>query len=160
MPKPRKPTKRKVMSALLPSKGATAKVTADELRRAWPGLPLAKLQLICLDREFTAVNLDVWRMILAWSNVDKYKYSSENRDCDNFAAALHGHVPLQLGVNGVGYVVDFSGGHAYSALLVAEPGEGLGLAVVEPQSDAFVAVGDQLTRHEMYKAERGFVIFA
>ena len=96
--------------------------------------------------------------ILEWSDVDKFEYRPESRDCDNFAIALTGQLGHRLGANGVGLIVDGSGNHAYACLLVSDPDGGIRVTLVEPQSDGTVRLGDRLGGHEAYKAEEGFIL--
>ena len=139
-------------------KASAHEITAHQVAQAWRESPLARLSPYILDARFRCVDLDTWRTILAWSKVDKYDYQADTRDCDNFAAALHGNIPLRFGVNTVAYVIDFSGKHAYSALIYHDDRQDIGIAVVEPQTDGFVQVGQQVSEHEIYKARTGFAI--
>ena len=139
---------------------ATRRVVGwEELKAAFEASPLGELQCICLDSEYVALPLETWRLVLQWSRVDKFRYKADKRDCDNFAAALHGTVPIRFKVNTAAYVLDFSGKHAYTALAVAEPDGGLSIAVVEPQTDALVSVGSEKSDHEAYTATKGFVLW-
>ena len=133
--------------------------SAEQVAGALTESPLRRMQILLLDREYTALPLKVWERILEWSDVDRIDYVSEKRDCDNFAIALSGQVGLRLAVNGIGLVVDYSGGHAYNCILVRE-GNDLTLRIVEPQTDRMPAVGSCLSGHEAYKADYGFVMFA
>ena len=113
-----------------------------------------------LDTKFKTTDLATWKLILERSRIDEYRYRSNIKDCDNFAAALFGTIPLEYGVNGIGFVLDYSGRHAYNALLYFDDDpKDLEIALVEPQSDEFVATGDRLSSHEAYKAQRGEVIW-
>ena len=117
------------------------------------------MNLQFLDGKFTALPLSVWNKILLFSQIDKIDYISVKRDCDNFAIALAGECSLKFGINGVGIVVDTAGRHAYNVLLV-EGKEGLEVAIVEPQSDGFVQIGDKLSNAEAYTGKKGFILFA
>ena len=130
-----------------------------ELEAAFEASPLSKLQCICLDSKYIALPLETWRLVLRWSNIDRFRYKADKRDCDNFAAALHGTVPIRFKVNTAAYVLDFSGRHAYNAVAVAEPEGRLSIAVVEPQTDELVSVGDEKSEHEAYLATKGFVLW-
>ena len=139
------------------SRSATAREVASALRDAG----LGKLQPMLLDRTYTALPMATWASILAWSDVDRVQYVAERRDCDNFALALAGQVGLRLSVNGCGVVVDYSGQHAYCVLLVEDTARGgIYARLVEPQSDGLPQVGDSMSGHEAYKAERGVILFA
>ena len=141
-------------------RSSSVDLTANRLRQVFKQSSLYRLQCIALDANFRAVSIEAWRAILDWSKIDRYEYQADTRDCDNFAAAMHGYIPLTLGVNTAGYVVDISGGHAYNAVVCydSDP-EDLRIAVIEPQTDGWVTVGDQMSVSEFYKAEQGFVIW-
>ena len=121
---------------------------------------LGQLQPYLLDSEFTALPMEVWQEVLDWSDVDRVQYVAQTRDCDNFAIALAGQIGLRLKVNGCGVVVDYSGRHAYSVLLVAAPDGSVSAALLEPQSDRIVMVGDKMSGHEAYAANQGWILFA
>lgn len=132
-------------------------VSGKDLQMAWGASGLSRLGLVLWDPEYTGVDRKTWEKILAWSNVDRHRYETFSRDCDNFAIALAGQLSLRLGINGVGIVVDYSGCHAYCALLVVDD-DGVRIAVVEPQSDGFISM-DQ-GRHQMYAAQNGVVLWS
>jgi len=113
-------------------------VTIDDLQLAWSKSAAKGLGLMILDRRYLAVPEETWRKVLQYSGVDSVPYREESRDCDDFAFALRGELPLKLGLNGVGIILDSSGKHAYSALLVW--GEnGLEVDFVEPQTDRIIS---------------------
>ena len=130
------------------------KKVVESTRKTLPGLSFQ-----FLDAKFTALPLSVWNKILLFSQVDKVDYIATTRDCDNFAIALAGECSLVFGVNGVGIVVDIAGKHAYNVLLV-EGSEGLETVLVEPQTDGFCQIGDNLSNQEAYTGKKGYVIFA
>ena len=125
----------------------------EEVVDAWRRSPGRALVPWLLDTEYHAVPHDVWRMILQDSGVDKQRWVAETRDCDDFAFALRGTVPLRLGVNGLGVVIDLSSSHAYSAVLCVS-GDSLEVGFVEPQRDEWVVPGS-----DDYKLLEGKVIF-
>lgn len=140
-------------------------VTYKEVIKAFQHSPIWRLQPQLLDRSYTALPVETWCEILAWSDVDRVKYVAEKRDCDNFAVALAGQVSLRLGVNGCGIVVDYSGKHAYNCILVTgdfdkDGKEDLKVLLVEPQSDTMPQIGDRIGRHEAYAGQRGVVLMA
>ena len=153
----------------LPTQALRARIEADrvdvtpqQVATAMRMSDIRGLQAKLLDgKSYTALSMETWMAILEWSDVDRVIYVAEQRDCDNFAIALAGQVALRLGVNGVGIVLDYSGGHAYNCLLVKDTAKGgCYLRLVEPQSDRMPQVGDRLSGHEAYQATRGEVIFA
>lgn len=111
------------------------------------------------DGDYNIISLAAWKMLLAWSWVDKFQYVADRRDCDDYAKYLWGQVPMRLKVNGIGLVCDYSGGHAYNVVVTFEGDGPPILAFVEPQTDQFVAVGDQLTQTEIYALENWEVYF-
>lgn len=129
-------------------------VSYEQLEAAYLDSSVSGLDLWGLDKSYKAVDRLAWDLILAYSQVDKKKYKADTFDCDNFAVSLAGTVTMKWGLNGIGIILDFSGGHAYSALLVQDEDEGLYIAVVEPQTDEFVITGKG-----MYKAEQGIIVF-
>ena len=136
------------------------KVTKDEANDALLKSEVGKLDPILIDRTYTALPMAVWLQVLEWSDVDRIEYVSEVRDCDNFAIALTGQIGLRLKVNGCGIVFDWSGKHAYNVLLVKDTAQGgIYAVVVEPQSDRIAQVGESKGPTEMYKADRGMIIF-
>ena len=152
----KRPYKHQVRRAI---KEHSRNVQAQDLIDNWHNSPLKRLQPYFLDRSYRILTLEAWETVLAWSKVDKFKYEAEHRDCDNFAMALAGRIPLEFAVNGIGFVCDFSGGHAYNAVLYYDDNKTVDIGIVEPQTDGFVVIGDNKSRSEAYKAEKGFVIF-
>ena len=116
---------------------------------------VANLADITLDNTYWAVSLETWELILAYNGASKNDYVKDSFDCDNFALCLAGNVPQRWGVNGVAIVIDFSGQHAYNALLVVDENGVLEVAVVEPQNDEFV-----IRKQGMYKGNCGFALLA
>ena len=74
-----------------------------------------------------------WNRILQHLGIHKLSYESDIRDCDDFAKLVWAQTAL-LRVNGVGLVVDYSGGHAYLAVVVPTC-DGPVILFVEPQRD-------------------------
>ena len=133
---------------------------SKQLVEIWKASSIKRLKPIILDSKFKAVNMATWRLILERSRIDKYRYVSDIKDCDNFAAALFGTVPLEYGVNTVGFVIDYSGRHAYNSLVYYDTDRNdLQIALVEPQNDKFVATGERMSSHEAYKATNGMVLW-
>lgn len=131
-------------------------VSRAEVVKAYRNSRLKNLHGEFLDRRYRALPMRVWELILEYSQVDKKQYRSEHYDCENFAMALCGQVPMWFDVNGVGFVVDYSGKHAYNAILVSESGEHLEVIGVEPQNDRW---GVAKTGAQMYSAQNGYTIF-
>ena len=130
------------------------KFTNSEVQAALRESPFSKLSGLPLDATYWGVSLETWQLILAYNGTDKKRYVKDVFDCDNFAILFAGSVADKFGINGAGIVIDYSGGHAYSALLVATE-TGLAFATIEPQNDEFVIKMDG-----MYDAEFGFIMLA
>ena len=128
--------------------------TNDEVKAALRQSHLSKLGGLPLDETYWGVSLETWELILAYNGTDKKRYVKDTFDCDNFAILFAGSVADRFSINGAGIVIDFSGRHAYSALLVATE-NGLAFATIEPQNDRFV-----LKTEGMYDAEFGFIMLA
>ncbi len=131
------------------------KVSAAQVAQAVWRSDLRKLRVVCYDTKFTALPIGVWEEILEWSDIDQPKYVESQTDCDNFALALSGQLSLRLGVNGVGVVLDESGGHAYNCILVKRGLDQVEIEAVEPQKDTFPVIDSQPS----YSADKGEILF-
>lgn len=100
----------------------------QELFDLWRETPAINLGLTFYDRKYISLPKEVWNDILQHIGIGEFNYKSEISDCDDFAFALRGRIPLELKVNGIGVVLDHSGGHAYNAILHHE-----GIEFIEPQ---------------------------
>lgn len=129
-------------------------IDGDALRRAWQNSPGRDLQLIPVDRVYWGVPWKTWELILRYTAVDAGQYRSDRYDCDDFAFALRAAVSRKLALNSVGLVIDYSGRHAYSALLVTNPGEEPKVVFLEPQNDRLI-----IKYEGMYSADVGFAIY-
>ena len=107
--------------------------------------PAGRLKLVPLDSKYWAVNAAGWEKILAEIDTRQDKYIAERYDCNHFAWRAKGEIDYQFGLNGCGFVIDYSGRHSYNiALCVADDGS-IEWRVCEPQADAWVA-SEQLDR--------------
>lgn len=129
--------------------------TQQEVGAALRSSELRNLQIGTLDSKYWAVSRDAWEKILAFNLTDRKAYQSDRYDCDNFAITLSGTVAQKWDINGCGIVIDWSGGHAYSVLLINNNGQ-LEIAVVEPQDDWFVI----FVGRGHYTAKSGMIILA
>ena len=112
------------------------------------------MRLLFLDRKYYGLPMSTWRKILQYTGIDTGKYVAERYDCDDFSFAFKGAVARKLAVNGVGLVLDYSGGHAYVAIVVKNTDGSCVVQFLEPQSDKLVFVG-----RGAYAMENGEVIF-
>ena len=110
---------------------------------------------MAVDREYWVIPESTWQDILAWSKVDRIKYRPERQDCDDFADILKGEVKRKFQINSIGEVLDFSGAHAYAAIVI-DHGKALSVVGVEPQNDYIRVVA---SGHRMYAARNGLVKF-
>lgn len=125
----------------------------DDLEAALQRSALSNLQYVPTDATYLGASRDAWELGLAYTGVDQKRYIVDAFDCDNFAVLFAGRIADKFGINGVGIVVDYSGGHAYCAILIVENGE-LALGIIEPQNDRFI-----IKTEGMYSARFGFILF-
>jgi hypothetical protein len=83
--------------------------------------------------------------VLSW-----FPYRPARFDCEDYGKFMSALVPLVLGTNTVALVVDFTGGHAYNAIVTAD-GDVL---FYEPNGDEIVTLGES----GAYQLKRGVVI--
>ena len=129
-------------------------VSYQELTDAFRRSELNQMYFECVDTRYRVLPEKTWELFLRWSGVDDLKYESEFHDCDDFAYILKGECHRKLKINGIGLIIDCSGGHAYSALAVDRDDGRLHIASVEPQNDRLV-----LKNEGMYLAQFGAVRF-
>lgn len=129
-------------------------LTGQEVGQLWHSDPKRRaLSLRLLDsKQYRAVDEAAWRAILQHNGISKFTYVSELADCDDFAFALRGMVPLEFRVNGIGLVRDWSGGHAYNCILVVQ-GDEVVVRFIEPQSDRFISAGSGMYKLTSAEAE-------
>ena len=131
-----------------------AAILAEAIRQTFPNLRSDQL-----DKEFFVWDEEHFLQAIAFDTTDKEEYVSERFDCDDFAMLFKANMS-KLGANGVGWVLDFSGGHAYNAVALWDSENSTPDNPIvtcrgwEPQSDKFVNIGSG-----MYKAENGTIFF-
>ena len=131
-------------------------VPAQQLANRWYNDPDYRgLQLHAADREFHTVDTRTWEKIFEYDKTSELRYKAEEFDCDNFAVQLAASVNRRWGLTGCGIILDYSGGHAYNAVIAAN---GI-IYLVEPQTDKWVSIGDSQSGTEMYKGEKGIALF-
>ena len=128
-------------------------VSHNDIANAHRRGPLAKLNLQFLDGEFRIPNLALFEEMARKDKTNKRKYRASVADCDNFAAAFSANCGLRWGVNGIGFVCDVSGGHAYNVVFLDDPRQGIVVRLFEPQTDRFATAGSP-----NYKAQAGWVM--
>ena len=108
-----------------------------------------RMEVKAIDSKFWTCNEDDWKKIIDYDWTDEKKYVSEQYDCDNFAFNFKARVARKFGINSVGLVVDYSGGHAYNVIVFSDGTWKL----FEPQTDRFPRLGTG-----QYKFENGFIL--
>ena len=115
----------------------TRKVKADEVRHALEvAIGSDGVQVICLDSEYKVVPEAEMMDVVRATRTSVEQYVPEYHDCDSFARELWARIPNQSGLNSVAMVIDFSGKHAYNAIVVAKGESDVAVKFVEPQADA------------------------
>ena len=132
--------------------------TRPDLLDAWRRTPAEDVRPFALDgKEYVGLPQDVWDMILVHLGIYRYTYVRDRSDCDDFALAVRGRAPLELKANGVGAVIDFSGGHGYNAFLIPDSGRA-NIKFVEPQARDGWWV-EEPGKDGMYDLDFGYVIW-
>ena len=107
-----------------------------------------------LDSKYWACSKKEFEDWIKWDWTNKKKYIAEEYDCDNFAFSFKARCDRKIGINAVGLVIDYSGGHAYNVVCFTDaPAE-----LYEPQSDRWVTKGNIRSRNELYKLTNGYII--
>lgn len=128
--------------------------TDGEVIQAWQRSGARRLQIICRDKRYWGVPLEVWRTILQYTGVDQGQYRSERYDCDDFSLAFKAACSRKLGVNGVADVTDISGCHAFNAILIVGDEGSPVIQFLEPQNDRLIIAG-----HSGYPLGAGFALW-
>lgn len=114
----------------------TRKVKADAIRHALEvAIGSDGVRVVVLDGEYKVVPEAEMMDVVRATRTSVEKYVAEFHDCDQFARELWSRAPNQSGLNSVALVLDFSGQHAYNAIVVDADGK-LVVKFVEPQKDA------------------------
>ena len=119
----------------------------EVLAKALPGYGKGVLRIPMDGKYYLPSQRDAWR-IIEWSQVNTIPWQAEQYDCDDHAEALR-HDFRKFGVNSCGFIVDWSGGHAYNFLIFADRQYWF----LEPQADRIVAIGAGI-----YKMERADIL--
>ena len=107
------------------------------------------MDILALDNKYLVTNQADMKKIIDWDWTDNRKYVAEKYDCDNFAFSFKAMVDRKFGVNNVGLVIDYSGGHAYNIFVFND----CTVRLFEPQSDKWPRIGTT-----MYKFEEGKIL--
>ena len=126
----------------------------------WDGTPLkvgdkvSQVKHLPLDNSYTACSKKEFLEWIEWDWVDKKQYVKDKYDCENFAFSFKARTDRRFGINTVGLVIDYSGGHAYNVVLFTDSPP----LLYEPQTDEWVYIGEGMSANESYKMERGYII--
>ena len=126
----------------------------------WDGKPpkvgdkMPQVKHLPLDSNYTACSKKEFMEWVEWDWVDKKQYVAEKYDCENFAFSFKARTDRRFGINTVGFVLDYSGGHAYNVVLFTDSPP----LLYEPQSDAWVQIGEGTSATEIYKMQAGYII--
>ena len=107
------------------------------------------MEIFALDNKYQVTTQKDMKKIIDCDWTDNKKYVAEKYDCDNFAFSFKAMVDRRFGVNNVGLVIDYSGGHAYN-IIVFNDGS---VRLFEPQTDRWARVGTG-----QYKFEEGKIL--
>lgn len=112
-------------------------VHGEKLVRVIHEARITKMHINFLDQYFKAVPVETYDKIIRHLGIWEFHYEKDYSDCDDFAMAFKGRCALELGVNGVGMVIDTSSGHSYNIVLTCDKqdirGESLSVKLLEPQ---------------------------
>ena len=86
-----------------------------------------------LDSTYWTCTKKEFLKIVDYNNINERKYIGQRFDCDNFALSFKSQVSIDFGLNNVGLVIDYSGGHAYNIVIFSN-GD---VELFEPQNDSF-----------------------
>ena len=109
-----------------------------------------EIQRLHLDSKYWVCSKKEFEDWIEWDWTNKKRYISEEYDCDNFAFSFKARCDRRLGINAVGLVIDYSGGHAYNLVIFSDAAP----ALFEPQSDTWKKKGQS----KMYTFTNGYLI--
>ena len=121
-------------------------ITSQLMRAGFTG---DKIQRLHLDSKYWVCSKKEFEDWISWDWTNKKQYVSEEYDCDNFAFSFKARCDRKIGINAVGLVIDYSGGHAYNLVIFSDAAPEL----FEPQGDRWVEGGKG-----MYKMVDGYII--
>ena len=107
------------------------------------------MDIFALDNKYQVTSQKDMKKIIDWDWTDNKKYVAEKYDCDNFAFSFKAMVDRRFGVNNVGLVIDYSGGHVYNIIVFTDGS----VRLFEPQSDRWARIGTS-----QYKFEEGKIL--
>ena len=93
-----------------------------------------------VDSEYNIVSLTTIGRVLKETKVDEIEWTSESYDCDDIARKFVTRC-ADLGLNSVGRVMSWSGGHAFCVAIVKTGGRDVDFVFIEPQTDEIIEPG-------------------
>jgi len=140
-----------------PFKIALATLTEDELQNTLNNLfnKTKPYSWFRLDGKYYTTTLDLFKKVVEWDWTDSRKYISESFDCDKFSIYFKSRMAIDYGINTIGVILDYSGGHAYNLVIVKNPNPQLYL--FEPQTDEIFTYDNRNIRVYPMKAN-GWVL--
>jgi hypothetical protein len=108
-----------------------------------------------LDGRYFATNADGFDSMDRLDVIEYLPYRPARFDCENFADLFKTISALIYGVNTVGVVIDWDGGHAYN-IVYLEDGR---VFLYEPQTGDRPQVGDALNDDESYTMDNVDIFF-
>lgn len=130
-------------------------LTVKEMEALWPNTPFAHLAPIFTDTDYAGATREEWQAVIAEANTKSLHYDLASFNCSEFGALARGLIPAVSHLNGIGWVIDPSSEHSYSACLVFDAdGKNPQLVPMEPQLDEFTTEGQG-----HYQGQKGYVIF-
>ena len=105
------------------------------------------------DSKFNVVSRDVLERLVSETKVDDIEWTAEEYDCDDIARKFVTR-SVDLGLNSVGRVMSWSGGHAF-CIAAVQDGNGVKFVFIEPQTDQFIEPGEG-----NYSLENALIIIA
>jgi len=107
------------------------------------------------DGTYYTTDRDGFDAMVRFDPTNLLPYRPSRFDCENFAMLFQTLSAFLFGVNSVGTVIDWSGGHAYNIVYLNDGS----VLLYEPQTDEIVDVGGELSGNETYQMERVDIIF-
>ena len=93
--------------------------------------------LIIVDSNYRVVSKGMMDEIVEFTMIDDLDWKEDVQDCDDIALLFVARC-VRLGLNSVGRVLAFSGGHAFNVILARDEDEELKFYFFEPQLDGWL----------------------
>ena len=123
--------------------GEIVQLTNADVRRAIHDLlgdrPDVNIEL--LDNTYRTYPRAIFERTIADDRTNRSMAWPERGDCNNYGLRFKVAMDFWYNVDAVGFVVDHSAGHAYDLVVFGD----VTASLLEPQSDRFVAVGEEIS---------------